>query len=106
KSQVYIYRIAQEALNNITKHARATEVVIKLSRINNIVSLEVSDNGKGFIFDPVCFAQRNGLQNMLERTHLLDGEFIINSQPGKGTTIKVSIPYTTGNGKDQTDFGG
>jgi len=106
KSQIYLYRIAQEALNNITKHARATQVVMKLSRKNNIVTLEVSDNGKGFIFDPVCFAHRNGLQNMRERTHLLDGEFIINSQPGNGTTIKVSIPYDTGNGKDQTDIGG
>jgi signal transduction histidine kinase len=106
KSQIYLYRIAQEALNNITKHARATEVVIKLSRIDNIVTLEVSDNGKGFIFDPVCFAQRNGLQNMRERTHLLDGDFTVNSLPGNGTTIKVAIPYDTGNGKDQTDIGG
>ncbi len=106
KSQVYIYRIAQEALHNITKHARATQVIMKLNRDNNIVTLEVSDNGKGFIFDPICFAQRNGLQNMRERTQLLQGEFIINSKPGTGTTIKVTIPYTTGNGKDQTDFGG
>lgn len=106
KSQVYLYRIAQEALHNITKHARATQVIMKLNRDNNIVTLEVSDNGKGFIFDPICFAQRNGLQNMRERTQLLQGEFIINSKPGNGTTIKVTIPYTTGNGKDQTDFGG
>lgn len=106
KSQIYLYRIAQETLNNITKHARATQVIMKLRRVNNIVTLEVSDNGKGFIFDPVCFAQRNGLQNMRERTHLLDGEFTINSQPGNGTIIKVSIPYTTENGKDQTVIGG
>jgi len=106
KSQIYLYRIAQEALHNIAKHARATQVIMKLSRENNIVTLEVSDNGKGFIFDAVSFAQRNGLQNMRERTNLLQGEFTINSQPGNGTTIKVSIPYNTGNGKDQTDFGG
>jgi signal transduction histidine kinase len=106
KSQIYLYRIAQEALNNIAKHARATKVTMKLSRIHNIVTLEVSDNGKGFIFDPVSFALRNGLQNMRERTQLLEGEFIIDSQPGNGTKIKVSIPYDTGNGKDQTDIGG
>jgi signal transduction histidine kinase len=106
KSQIYLYRIAQEALNNVTKHARANEVIMKLNRINNIVTLEVTDNGKGFIFDPVSFAQRNGLQNMRERTHLLEGEFIINSLPGKGTTIKVSIPYDTGNGKNKTIIGG
>jgi len=106
KSQIYLYRIAQEALSNIAKHARSTQVTMKLRRENNIVTLEVSDNGKGFIFDPVSFALRNGLQNMRERTDLLDGEFSINSQPGNGTTIKVSIPYTTENGKDQTDIGG
>jgi signal transduction histidine kinase len=106
KSQIYLYRIAQESLNNITKHARATHVIMKLLRSNNIVTLEISDNGKGFIFDPVSFAQRNGLQNMRERTNLLQGEFIIDSKPGTGTTIKVSIPYTIGHGKDQTDFGG
>lgn len=106
KSQIYLYRIAQEALNNIAKHARASTVTMKLKRENNIVTLEVSDNGKGFTFDPVSFAQRNGLQNMRERTNLLQGEFTIISHPGKGTTIKVSIPYNTGNGKDQINFGG
>jgi signal transduction histidine kinase len=106
KSQIYLYRIAQEALNNIAKHARASTVIMKLKRENNIVTLEVSDNGKGFTFDPVSFAQRNGLQNMRERTNLLQGEFTIISHPGKGTTIKVSIPYNTGNGKDQINFGG
>ena len=105
KSQVYLYRIAQEALNNIAKHARASHVNMKLKRNENIVTLEVTDNGKGFIFDPVCFAQRNGLQNMRERTQLLQGEFSINSEPGKGTTIIVSIPYHTSNGKDQTHIG-
>jgi signal transduction histidine kinase len=100
KSQVYIYRIAQEALNNIAKHARATHVTMKIKRSNNIVTLEVSDNGKGFNFDPVNFAHRNGLQNMRERTNLLQGDFTINSEPGVGTTIKVSIPYNTANGKD------
>ena len=106
KSQVYLYRIAQEALNNIAKHARASTVVMKLKRENNIVTLEVSDNGKGFIFDPVYVAQRNGLQNMRERTQLLQGEFSIKSEPGKGTTILVSIPYKIENGKDQIDTGG
>jgi signal transduction histidine kinase len=106
KSQVYLYRIAQETLNNIAKHARATQVIMKLVRNDNIVTLEVSDNGKGFIFDPISFAHRNGLQNMRERTHLLQGEFTINTELGHGTTIKVSIPYTIGDGKDQTDFGG
>jgi signal transduction histidine kinase len=106
KSQVYLYRIAQEALNNIAKHARASEVVMKLSRHGDRVTLEVRDNGKGFIFDPISFAQRNGLQNMRERTYLLQGDFSIVSAPGEGTTIRVTIPYMAVNGKDQADSGG
>lgn len=105
KSMIYLYRIAQEALNNIAKHARATEVAVKLQRIDNIVALMVKDNGKGFIFDPVNFANRNGLQNMQERTLLLQGKFELDSQPGKGTTIKVTIPYNIGDGKNQTYSG-
>jgi len=100
KSKIYLYRIAQEALNNIAKHARASEVVVSLRRSDNIVTLLVKDNGKGFIFDPVSFAQRNGLQNMQERTSLLHGVFTLDSKPGNGTTIKVTIPYNSGDGKD------
>jgi len=106
KSQIYLYRIAQESLNNVVKHARATSVSMILRREGNLVTLEVTDNGKGFTFDPVCFAKRNGLQNMRERVHLLFGEFSVSSQPGEGTTIKVCIPYNTGDGKNQTDVGG
>lgn len=105
KSKIYLYRIAQEALNNIAKHARATQVAMKLCRDNNIIRLEVTDNGKGFIFDPVCFAQRNGLQNMRERAQLLHGSFEIESSPGSGTKIKVTIPYIIGNGKDKNYTG-
>lgn len=100
KSKIYLYRIAQEALNNIVKHARATAVSLRLERKNEVATLRITDNGKGFIFDPLSFSNRNGLQNMRERAHLLQGSFEIDSTPGHGTTITVKLPYITGNEKD------
>ncbi|MBK7172791.1 MAG: sensor histidine kinase [Bacteroidales bacterium] len=105
KSKTYLYRITQEAISNIIKHARASSMSIKLLRNGNEVSLIVSDNGKGFIFDPVRFAHRNGLQNIRERASLLNGTFEIRSQPDAGTTLQVSIPYITGNGKNKNHPG-
>lgn len=100
KTKIYLYRIAQEALNNIAKHAKASEAKMALKREDGKICLEVSDNGKGFIFEPLVFASRNGLQNMRERVHLLNGSFDIDSEPGKGTRIIIYVPYFTHNGKD------
>lgn len=106
KSKTYLYRIAQEAITNTIKHARATELSISISRQDADVLMVVADNGKGFIFDPVSFAHRNGLQNIRERVSLLDGTFDLLSSPGEGTTLKISIPYKAGNGKDTHHTGG
>lgn len=100
KTKIYLYRIAQETLNNIAKHARATHVYMKIGTNMSIITLEVKDNGKGFIFDPVNFARRNGLQNMRERVNLLNGTFTLGTKPGEGTQILISVPYQTGDGKD------
>lgn len=106
KSKTYLYRIAQEAITNTIKHARATELSISIRRLEADVLMVVSDNGKGFIFDPVSFAHRNGLQNIRERVTLLAGTFDLMSSPGEGTTLKISIPYKAGNGKDTHNTGG
>lgn len=100
KTKIYLYRIAQETLNNIAKHAKATHVKMRISRNLSIITLEVKDNGKGFNFDPLNFAQRNGLQNMRERVNLLNGNFELISVPGKGTQVNISVPYRTSDGKD------
>jgi signal transduction histidine kinase len=106
KSKTYLYRIAQEALANIIKHARASEMHIKLIRLEKEVILTVADNGKGFIFDPICYKHRNGIQNMRERVALLNGTFDLISKPNTGTTLRVTIPYITGNGQDTHHIGG
>ena len=85
--QVGLYRIAQESLNNIVKHARATQVVVTLI-MTDTIRLSVADNGLGF--DPGTVKPDHiGLRIMRERAEAIGGQFIVNSQPGEGTQISV-----------------
>lgn len=85
-----IYRIIQEQLNNVVKHANATTVSIVLSQSNTITSLVINDNGKGFN----TIEKRNGigLNNINSRAKVFNGEAEIKSIPGKGCTLKVTLP--------------
>lgn len=85
------YRIAQEALHNIVKHARASQVALRLSSENDTVTLEVRDNGVGFD-SHASFPGHLGLQSMRERTLRLGGTFICESAPGQGTRIYARMP--------------
>lgn len=86
-----LYRIAQEALNNIVKHARASTVVLRLVRDKQQLILEVCDNGKGF--DPTDpFPGHLGLRSMQERAAKIDGSLTIESTPGQGTCIRARVP--------------
>lgn len=90
-----LFRICQEALNNIAKHARATEVEVTLSYETSQVDLAIKDNGIGFEMEPdgkVGKAGGYGLISMRERTVGQNGHFEIVSQKDAGTMIKVSIP--------------
>jgi signal transduction histidine kinase len=90
EKEVALYFIAQEALNNILKHARANTVLVKLRQTRTKVILEVIDNGQGF--DPQKVDQGGiGLQNMKARTEQVHGKLKIISAPGAGTTIKVTL---------------
>jgi PAS domain S-box-containing protein len=85
--QVGLYRIAQEALNNVVKHAKASEAVITL-RMGEIVRLTVADSGKGF--DPsIVTADHLGLKIMRERADAIGAKLSIYSDPGEGTQISV-----------------
>jgi len=92
KIKTYIFRIAQEALNNIVKHSEATDVKISLSRKNDTVTLTIMDNGKGFDPDRASDSGGNGLHNIHERVNLLHGSFGIESKINYGTTITVMVP--------------
>lgn len=89
---IIIYRIVQEALHNIFKHAKATKARIKAMGLNSAFSLEITDNGKGF--DPVKTRRSRGLglDLMQEQAVLIHGALSIESQVGKGTTIKITVP--------------
>ena len=90
-----IYRLAQEALNNVAKHARATLVDVVLERRPATLSLIIEDNGVGF--DPAGVdgaGQHLGLIGMRERAALLGAEFQIESSPGRGTTVILRTPAT------------
>ena len=81
-----LYRIAQEVLNNILKHAQAHQVTVHLCRDQHKVILEITDDGIGF--DPTTNREKGGLglAGMEERVALLGGQLIVNSKPGEGTT--------------------
>jgi len=89
-----LFRIVQEALTNIVKHAQATHAWIRLWRVDGFVNLEIEDNGVGF--DPQGqFSQGGsawGLLGMEERTTLLGGNFRLESVPGDGSRISVQVP--------------
>jgi signal transduction histidine kinase len=87
--QVSLYRIAEEALNNILKHAGATQVVVRLHESGNLVEMEIEDNGVGF--DPEHTVGGMGIANMYERAETLNGELRIESELDKGTKVKLVI---------------
>lgn len=103
KIKTYIYRLTQEALNNIVKHAEAREVRVSLSRSQDELTLVIRDDGKGFTPETVGKEGGNGIHNMRERASLLQGSISIESAPLKGTTITLIVPITITYVKNQ-DF--
>ncbi len=86
-----IYRIVQEALTNVVKHAEATEVSILLVRRDSTVTAVLEDNGAGFRPE-VVRSDSLGLEGMRERVALHDGRLTVESAPGAGTTLRVEVP--------------
>ena len=89
-TNIIIYRIVQEALTNISKHAHASEVIIEIKTQSSAVELRITDNGRGFI--PSHNTTGFGLQGMRERILSLQGQFEIISLPDRGCQIVVIIP--------------
>jgi two-component system CheB/CheR fusion protein len=90
-----VYRVVQEALTNVARHSKATNVSVVVTRPEEFVSVAIEDNGVGF--DPVSSPKgRIGLLGMKERVELIGGTLEIESSPGAGTTIAVRIPIPKG----------
>ena len=94
--EITLYRVTQEALNNVQKHAQTTAACVKLTQWGRKVRLEVRDEGRGF--DPSAVSgeqgpvERMGLSSMRERVALLGGELEIRSKPGAGTSLVAEVP--------------
>lgn len=98
--EINVYRLVQEGLNNIRKHAQAHRVKVKLVGVSPNIILRIEDDGKGFDVQArersTKGEKRLGLRSMKERVNLLQGQMTIDSQPGKGTRILIKFPFKRG----------
>lgn len=101
------YRIVQEALNNISKHAEANQVEISLEQRDSTIYVSIIDNGRGFDLDRVLHPESPergfGIIGMEERISLLGGKIDIESRPGFGTRIYIEVPYRKGSDDPEKD---
>ena len=90
-TEIMLYRIIQELLNNIMKHAQATEVIIQFVRDAERLSVVVEDNGKGFNTAQVDNLESSGLEAVKSRVNYLNGKLNIDSEKGIGTTVMMDF---------------
>ena len=86
-----VYRVAQEALENAGRHAQATKIGMRLTQANGTLSLELSDDGRGFDPEKVDPTRRFGLQGMRERAQLVGARLDVASRPGAGTRVRLTV---------------
>lgn len=86
-----VFRVIQESINNAIKHAKASKITVAFQQDESIVTIEIKDNGKGF--DKTNFIAGNGLSNIESRVASINGKVFIESEPNKGTSIRVQLEY-------------
>jgi signal transduction histidine kinase len=93
-AELQLLRIAQEALTNVRRHAMANQVMVKLASSNSLVEMTIKDNGQGFTLSDLEKSPPgyHGLTIIKERAEALGGTLLINTGPGQGTELKVSLP--------------
>jgi signal transduction histidine kinase/ligand-binding sensor domain-containing protein len=92
--ELALFRITQELINNVLKHAEAQNVALQIGFRDEKIILMIEDDGKGF--EVKNHRNGYGLQNLEARTKMMEGSMTIDSQPGKGTTVLIEIPYEGG----------
>ena len=100
-----LFRVAQEALTNVARHAQASRVEVSIQKLPDCICMKIKDDGKSFQVERVLHgkgSKRLGLLGMRERLEMVGGRFEVESAPGKGTTITAQIPT----GKDAKKNGG
>lgn len=96
KTEMSIYRIVLELINNIVKHAAASKVTLQLIRYPDHINLSAEDNGKGFDYENELQVKKGiGLGNILSRVNYLKGTMHVDAQPGRGTMVIIDIPYVS-----------
>jgi signal transduction histidine kinase len=94
-----LYRVAQESLTNVAKHAKASHVDVRIEKRRGVIRMEVKDNGKSFQMQDMLHGRRKGhlgLLGMRERVEMVGGRFTVESEPGRGTMIRAEIPFANG----------
>ena len=94
--EIAAYRIVQEALTNVLRHAGVREATVRVGRLEDMLAIAIQDAGRGF--DGTAPARRNGLRGMQERAELLGGVFTLQTAPGAGTALSVTMPITVETG--------
>jgi two-component system sensor histidine kinase UhpB len=89
--ELVLYRVAQEALTNVARHARATRVELRLQQNRTVTVLTVRDDGRGL--SPGALPSAHGIRGMRERAMLIGAQLQVDGTPGRGTEIKLSIPF-------------
>jgi signal transduction histidine kinase len=99
EAKLVLFRIAQEALNNVKRHSEATKAVVKLEYEPQKIILTITDNGKGFELperlSDLASIGKLGLTGMEERARLLGGTLRVQSKPGEGTTVTAELPLNS-----------
>ena len=91
-----LYRVAQEALTNVARHAKASQAEVNIQKLHDGACMEIKDDGKSFPVDRVLGAKGNkrlGLLGMRERVEMVGGTFCVESAPDHGTTVRVEMPF-------------
>lgn len=91
-AEVFIYRIVQELVANIIRHAQATEIMVQLMMDDDATSLTVEDNGKGFDKNVLQYKKGAGIRNITYRVQYLNGTLDIDTTPGNGTSVNIQLP--------------
>jgi len=93
QQKLIIFRMLQESLQNIIRHAAATQITVRIDYSAAALQIKVTDNGQGFVVSETSRLQGIGLRNIIKRADLLGGTASIESSPGEGTTIIIFLPY-------------
>jgi len=94
QQKLMLFRITQEQVNNVIKHANASNLVIELISEDDTINIAITDNGQGFDPDQVKFKKGVGLSNITSRAELFNGKVTIDSAPGKGCTLNIHVPIS------------